>query len=255
MPNMLTKGGYTSQGSRRRAAGGHRLPRTHAGDTHVHTHAQQAVPVTSFLGDSAQLESHTSESPPRASSSRREEKSEEEREPLGRQEVHRRVAAGAALGPAEGGGGEGSDFLALGRLLGVGLSDYRGAGTLPARTRIMRCLQKRRNPLEHRESYTIPVWNRAHGLSLLRRRQPEPFSLAMWVADPRGPGGSKDPHQASRLSSLGLETSTSRLESPRPVSSLRAPHPWASVSCPALAPAPTIEKDRQALAEWEETSF
>lgn len=35
---------------------------THAG-THVHTHARKAVPVTSFLGDSVQLVSHTSESP------------------------------------------------------------------------------------------------------------------------------------------------------------------------------------------------
>lgn len=73
---MLTKSGYTSQGSRQNAAGGHRLPRPHAG-THMFTcmrsHAHQAVPVTSFLGDSAQLESHTSESPPRASSSRRGE--------------------------------------------------------------------------------------------------------------------------------------------------------------------------------------
>lgn len=73
---MLTKSCYTSRGSRQNAAGGHRLPRPHAG-THMFTcmrsHAHQAVPVTSFLGDSAQLESHTSESPPRASSSRRGE--------------------------------------------------------------------------------------------------------------------------------------------------------------------------------------
>lgn len=33
------------------------------GHTHVHTHACKPVPVTSFLGDSAQLDNHTSESP------------------------------------------------------------------------------------------------------------------------------------------------------------------------------------------------
>lgn len=32
-------------------------------DTHVYTHARKAVPVTSFLGDSAQLDNHTSKSP------------------------------------------------------------------------------------------------------------------------------------------------------------------------------------------------
>ena len=53
---------------------------------------------------------------------------------------------------------------------------------------------KRRNPLEHRESYTVPAWNRARGLSLPWRRQPGPLSPAMWVA------GSNDSHQASRLS-------------------------------------------------------
>lgn len=77
---------------------------------------------------------------PRASGSRREE-SEEEREPLGRQEVHQASACKAPVGLAtEGGGGEGSDFLAPGWLLGVGLSDYRGPGTQPAGMGIMRCL-------------------------------------------------------------------------------------------------------------------
>lgn len=58
----------------------------HGPGTHMltHMHVRWAVPVTSFLGDSAQLESHTSESP-RASGSRR---GEPERERLGRQEVH-----------------------------------------------------------------------------------------------------------------------------------------------------------------------
>lgn len=50
----------------------------------THMHIRWAVPVTSFLGDSAQLDSHTSESP-RASGSRR---GEPERERLGRQEIH-----------------------------------------------------------------------------------------------------------------------------------------------------------------------
>lgn len=42
---------------------GHQLLRTHAG-THMFTrmHTRKAVPVTSFLGDSAQLDNHTSES-------------------------------------------------------------------------------------------------------------------------------------------------------------------------------------------------
>lgn len=52
-PRMQTKGSM-----RREAC----LLGTHAG-THVHTHARKAVPVTSFLGDSVQLVSHTSESP------------------------------------------------------------------------------------------------------------------------------------------------------------------------------------------------
>lgn len=38
-------------------------PRHTCWDTHVHKHARKAVPVTSFLGDSAQLDSHTSKSP------------------------------------------------------------------------------------------------------------------------------------------------------------------------------------------------
>lgn len=149
------------------------MPGTHM-FTHMHSHAHWAVPVTSFLGDSAQLESHTSESP-RASSSRKGES--EEREPLGRQEVHRASGCRPRFGLAEGGGGEESDFLALGCLLGVGRSDYRGAGTQPAGTRIMRCLPKRRHPLEHKEAHTILAWNEAHGLLLPWRRQPGPFSL------------------------------------------------------------------------------
>lgn len=76
---MLTKSCHTSQGT-----GSVGL---HARDTHVHTHAHQAVPVTFFLGDSAQLESHTSESPESKQQQERRE-SEEKREPLGRQEVH-----------------------------------------------------------------------------------------------------------------------------------------------------------------------
>lgn len=74
--------------------------------------------MTSFLGDSAQLESHTSESPRAGGSGRREP---EERELLGRQEVQRGEWLQAPVEQlAEGGGGEGSDFLALGWLLGVG---------------------------------------------------------------------------------------------------------------------------------------
>lgn len=152
--------------------------------THMHSHAHWAVPVTSFLGDSAQLESHTSESP-RARSSRRGES--EERERLGRLEVHRIVAADAALGRwlAEGGGGEGSDFLALGWLLGVGRSDYRGTGTQPAGMGIMSCLPKR-SILWSREAHTTLAWNRAQGLLLPRRRQPGPFSLPCGQLAPWG---------------------------------------------------------------------
>lgn len=186
---MRTKGCYTSQGSTQQAAGdtsSHAwMPGIHM-FTHMHSHAHWAVPVTSFLGDSAQLESHTSESP-RASSSRRGES--EEREPLGRLEVHRVVGSGCrrCFGPlAEGGGGEGSDFLALGWLLGVGRSDYRGTGTQPAGTGIMRCLPKRRHPLEHREAHTTLAWNRAQGLLLPQRSQPEPFSLACGQLAPWG---------------------------------------------------------------------
>lgn len=64
----------------------------------------------------------TLQSPPR------EQAAGEERERLGRQEVHREwPQAPLDRQPwAEGGGGEGSDFLALGWLLGVGLCDYRG---------------------------------------------------------------------------------------------------------------------------------
>lgn len=89
MPGEPTEGCCVSQGSTRQGAGSTgshtRMPGTHM-FTHMHSHAPWAVPVTSFLGDSVQLESHTSESPRAGSSGRRES---EEREPLGRQEVHR----------------------------------------------------------------------------------------------------------------------------------------------------------------------
>lgn len=214
--------------------------------TRAHTHALRAVPVTSFLGDSAQLESHTSESPREQAAAGERGESEEEREPLGRQEVHQASGCRHRFGlAAEGGGGEGSDFLALGWLLGVGRSDYRGSGTRPAGMGIMRCLPKYRNPLEHRESYTIPAWNGAHGLSL-----PGESSLDLslwpcgWVAGPTGPGGSEDPHQASRLSSTDSEPQTPGLASPRPVSSRGALHHWALLFCPPLAPALPSEEGR-----------
>lgn len=122
------------------------------------THMHRAVPVTSFLGDSAQLESHTSQFP--------ESKWQQEKRIRGGERTVRQASAcKAPVGlAAEGGGGEGSDFLALGWLLGVGLSDYRGAGTQPAGMGIMRCLPKRWNPLEHRESYTVPAWKGAQRL-------------------------------------------------------------------------------------------
>lgn len=199
MPGVPTKGCYTSQGSMRQGAGSPdshtRVLGTHM-FTHMHSHAHWAVPVTSFLGDSAQLESHTSKSP---------SAKQQEKRIRGERTVRQ---AGGPPGEwlqepeeqlAEGGGGEGSDFLALGWLLGVGRSDYRGAGTQPAGTGIMRCLPKRRHPLEHREAHTIFAWNKACGLLLPWRRQPGPLSLTMWVAGPTRLGGSKDPHQASRL--------------------------------------------------------
>lgn len=105
-PDVPTKGCYASQGGMRQAAGSPgshaQMPGTHM-FTRMHSHAHWAVPVTSFLGDSAQLESHTSESP-RASSSRKGES--EEREPLGRREVHRASGCRPRFGLAEGGGGE-----------------------------------------------------------------------------------------------------------------------------------------------------
>lgn len=133
MPGVPTKGCYTSQGSMRQGAGSPdshtRVLGTHM-FTHMHSHAHWAVPVTSFLGDSAQLESHTSKSP---------SAKQQEKRIRGERTVRQ---AGGPPGEwlqepeeqlAEGGGGEGSDFLALGWLLGVGRSDYRGAGTQPAR--------------------------------------------------------------------------------------------------------------------------
>lgn len=167
----------------RTAAGGHRLPHVRApGHTCSHTCTQGSTCHVLLGRLSPAGEPHFRVPREQAAAGERGE-SEEEREPLGRQEVHRASGCRRRFGlAAEGGGGEGSDFLALGWLLGVGLSDYRGAGTQPAGTTgIMRCLPKRRNPLEHRESYTIPAWNWAHGLSLPWRKQPGPFSLAMWV--------------------------------------------------------------------------
>lgn len=69
--------------------------RAHVLDTRVpcmHSHAHHPVPVTSFLGDSVQLDSHTSKSP--ESKQRREREAEEEREPLGRQAGRRSEASG-----------------------------------------------------------------------------------------------------------------------------------------------------------------
>lgn len=105
---MPTEGCSTSQGSMRRAAsstGSHAgMPGTHA-VTHMRSHAHRAVPVTSFLGDSAQLESHTSECP--------ESERQQERRTRGGERTVRQAggpgrAAGAALGRAEGGGGAGT---------------------------------------------------------------------------------------------------------------------------------------------------
>ena len=86
------------------------MPGTHM-FTHMHSHAHQAVPVTFFLGDSAQLESHTSESPESKQQQERRE-SEEKREPLGRQEIHRpsgcrQGSESGRLGGRRGRGGEG----------------------------------------------------------------------------------------------------------------------------------------------------
>ena len=103
--------------------------------THMLTHMHSGQYLSRPSWETQPSWRATLPSPPRASSSRRERESEEEREPLGRQEVHRASGCRRRFGlAAEGGGGEGSDFLALGWLLGVGLSDYRGAGTQPAGT-------------------------------------------------------------------------------------------------------------------------
>ena len=226
----------------------------------MHSHAHQAVPVTFFLGDSAQLESHTSESPESKQQQERRE-SEEKREPLGRQEIHRPsgcLVAGRALSRAawaEGGGGEGrgregrggeaSDFLALEVLLGVGLSDYRGAGTLLARTGIMRCLQNAgilwstENPTRSGPG-TGPVGYRCPGEGSL--------DLPLW---PRGWLAlilTRPAHSAAWAWNLKRQVG-------EPKASLQPLHHWASMSCPALTPALSIEADRQALAKWKEASF
>jgi hypothetical protein len=63
----------------------------------MHVHACRAVPVTSFLGDSAQLDSHTSSPRERAAAGEENQR----RELLGRQEVHR-VAAGTGCSACRG---------------------------------------------------------------------------------------------------------------------------------------------------------
>lgn len=107
-PDMPTKRHHREAGGR-----GRRAPApTHAcwghSFTHMHARAHQAVPVTSFLGDSAQLESHTSESP-------REHAAAGERKIRGGEKTVRQAGGPPAsgcrrrVGPAaaEGGGGEG----------------------------------------------------------------------------------------------------------------------------------------------------
>lgn len=119
----------------RTAAGGHRLPHVRApGHTCSHTCTQGSTCHVLLGRLSPAGEPHFRVPREQAAAGERGE-SEEEREPLGRQEVHRASGCRRRFGlAAEGGGGEGSDFLALGWLLGVGLSDYRGAGTQPAGT-------------------------------------------------------------------------------------------------------------------------
>ena len=130
-----------------------RLPHTDVWDAHVHIHA-----LTCTLGSTCHVLfgrlSPAGEPHFQVPESKQQQERRVRRERTVRQ-------AGGPLGdwpewlrapvepPAEGGGGEGSDFLALGGLLGVGWSDYRGAGTGPAGTGIMRCLPKRRLSLIH----------------------------------------------------------------------------------------------------------
>ena len=238
---MLTKSCYTSQRSRQNVAGGHRLPRPHAG-THMFTcmrsHVHQAVPVTSFLGDSAQPESHTSESP------REQAAAGKERIRGGETTVRQAGGPPASgcrrrIGPAaEDGGGEGSDFLALGRLLGVGRSDYRGAGTLPARTGIMRCLQNAgilwstENPPQSRPGIG-PVGYHCPGEGSL--------DLPLWPRGWLAPQGLVAPGILARpAGSAGWAWSFSHQgwrAQGQPPASGHCCTTWASMSCPALAQA------------------
>lgn len=165
----------------------HRLPHADAWDahvTHMHSHAHWAVPVTSFLGDSAQLESHTSESPRAGSSGRRES---EEREPLGRQEVHR-VSGCRRPQSSWRKAGEGRGVISwpwAGCWAWAGQSDYRGRGRWDGDNEVSAETQAsfgaQRSP--HNPCLEQGPWV---GFLLPCGRQPGPLSLALWVVAPQG---------------------------------------------------------------------
>lgn len=92
-------------------AGGHRLPHMHAGDTasHTCTHVHTRLYLSRPSWETQPSWRATLPSPPESTQQRERGKSEEERKPLGRQEVHRRVAAGAALGRQRRKAGEGRE--------------------------------------------------------------------------------------------------------------------------------------------------
>lgn len=246
-----TQGGRASRGSMRTAAGGHRLPHVHARDTHAHTHARGAVPVASFLGDSAQLESHTSE-PPRASSSGRGE-SEEEREPLGRQEVHQASGYRRRSGRRRK-AGEGRGVISWPRAgCWAWARVITEAGTQPAGTGIMRCLPKCRNPLERRILHN-PCLERGPRVITAWRKQPGPFPLVMWV------GGW--PHRAwwlsgsspgQRAQQRGPGTSNIRVREPEAGLQSWGTTPLGSDVLSSPGPSPT-QCGRQIPAEWQEAS-
>lgn len=154
---------------------------------------------------------------------------------------------------AEGGGGAGSDFLASGWLLGVGPSDYGGAGTQPAGTGIMRCLPKCRNPLEQRILHN-PCLERGPRVITAWRKQPGPFPLVMWVGGwPHGAwwlSGSSPGQQAQQR---GPGTSNIRVRELEAGLQSWGTTPLGSDVLSSPGPSPT-QCGRQIPAEWQEAS-
>lgn len=95
---MLTKSCYTSQGSRQNVAvWAHAHTRGHT-CSHACAHMYTRRYLSRPSWETQPSQRATLPGPPESKQQQERGESEEEREPLGRQEVHRRVAAGAALG-------------------------------------------------------------------------------------------------------------------------------------------------------------